>query len=252
MMKKLTSRRNPLFAHIKKLAADSSYRKQCGEFLCDGIKLLEEAVGCGVEIPVVLCSSHIPFPLPLDTQLYYTDFSIINSLSPLKKPQNVLFTCKIPIAPIMPKEALVGTHILLDSLQDPGNVGTIIRTANALGIDSVMLTGGCADPYNPKAIRGSMGAIFRQNVLYVSQNDLIGFKDSGMRIIGAALSDDCRNFTEISYDNAIIAIGNEGSGLSQSVLSICDDTIMIPIAQECESLNAAIAAAIIMAKAKFG
>ena len=250
-MKKLTSRRNPVCVHIKKLGTSSSYRKQCGEYLCDGIKLLEEAVKCGAEIPVVLCSSHIPFPLPLSTQLYYTDFSIIDSLSSLKKPQNVLFTCKIPSAPIMSDSSATGTHILLDGLQDPGNVGTIIRTANALGIDSVMLTGSCADPYNPKAIRGSMGAIFRQNIHNVSQRDLIDFKESGMRIIGAALSDDCRDFTEISYDNAIIAIGNEGSGLSQGVLSICDDTIMIPIAQECESLNAAIAAAIIMAKARF-
>ena len=248
-MKQLTSRRNPVCVHIKKLSTDSSYRKQQREFLCDGIKLLEEAVNCNAEILTVLSCAQIPFALPNTAQSYYAESNLINSLSPLKQSQDVLFTCKIPSGLVEPN--MTGTHILLDGLQDPGNIGTIIRTANALGIKSVMLTGDCADPYNPKVIRGSMGSIFRQYLHNVSGRELITFKENGMRIIGAALNDDCRDFSEVSYDNAIIAIGNEGSGLSQDVLSICDDTIMIPIAKECQSLNAAIAAAIIMAKARF-
>ena len=249
-MNNITSRRNPICVHIKKLGISGAYRKQCGEFLCDGIKLLEDAVRCNVNILLVLTSSNVPFPLPIDTKLYYTDRAIINSLSPLKESQDILFTCSIPDIPA--QTGISGTHILLDGLQDPGNVGTIIRTSNAFKIKSVMLFGDCADPYNPKTIRGSMGSIFRQDIHRVQVDDLIKYKENGISIVGAALSNDCRDFSEISYDNTIIVIGNEGSGLSNEVLSLCDKKIMIPISKESQSLNAAIAAAIIIYKATGG
>ena len=247
-MNKITSRRNPVCVHIKKLGTSSSYRKQSGEFLCDGIKLLEEAVRCKAGIPIVLTSTNVPFPLSIETKLFYIDRTLLNSLSPLKQSQDIIFSCKIPEA--SSQRYISGVHILLDSLQDPGNVGTIIRTANAFGINTVMLTGDTADPYNPKAIRGSMGSIFRQNLLTVSYDDLIEYKENGTRIVGAALSNECRDFTEISYKDIIIAIGNEGSGLSDKILSLCDEKIKIPVSKESESLNAAIAAAIIMQEAR--
>ena len=247
-MKTITSRRNPLCVHLKKLGSSNSYRKQSGEFLCDGIKLLEDAVKGFADIPVVLTSADIPFPLSVNTKLFYTDKKLLNSLSPLKQSQDVLFSCKIPEMSTITD--VKGTHILLEHLQDPGNVGTIIRTANAFGINTVMLFGDCADPYNPKTIRGSMGSIFRQDIRIVDSAALKTFKESGMKIIGAALSDDCRDFTEVSYENTIIAIGNEGSGLSDDILALCDEKIMIPISKDSESLNAAVAAAIIMQKAR--
>ena len=247
-MEKITSRRNPRCVHIKKLGANSDYRQSSGQFLCDGLKLLEEAVMCGAEIYEVLTAVNIPFPLPIDIRVYYTERSLIDSLSPLKSAQNTLFTCKIP-----KKAAIVtssGTHILLDGVQDPGNVGTIIRTANAFGMKSVILTNGCADPYNPKTIRASMGAIFKQSIQYMSMDELVKLGNSGVRFIGATLGKDSKNISNIKYKDTIIVIGSEGRGISESITSICDEMITIPMAAECESLNAAVAAAIIMWEAK--
>ena len=243
-MEVITSRRNPVCVHIKKLGISRSYREQSGEFLCDGLKLLAEAVKSNATIPVVLASSDIPFPLPLNTRLFRTKRDLIDSLSKLKNAQNVLFTCKIPQKASAAIEA--GTHILLDGVQDPGNVGTIIRTASAFNIKSVILAGDCADQHNPKVIRSTMGAIFRLPVHQASIEELATLKSGGIRIIGAALSDDCRDFTEVSFNDSIIAIGREGCGLSDSILSLCDEKITIPISPECNSLNAAVAAGIIM------
>jgi len=231
--------------HIKKLGASRGYRESCGEFLCDGLKLLEEAVNSDAVVVSVLTSSYVPFPLPVETRVYYTDKGIIDSLSPLTNAQDTLFTCKIPGgAPCCGYGE--GTHILLDGLQDPGNVGTIVRTANAFRISSVILTGGCADPYNPKAVRATMGAIFRQRIGFMSISDLEVAKRDGARLIGAALGENSKDVSSVVLKGSIIAIGSEGQGLSGQVLALCDECVMIPIAPECESLNAAIAAAIII------
>ena len=249
-MEKITSRRNPLCVHIKKLGADRGYSKQCGEFLCDGLKLLAEAIKCNADISVVLTSESIPFPMPLDTRLYYAERSLIDSLSPLKNAQDTIFVCKTPR--IAETTINSGIHLLLDGVQDPGNVGTMIRTADAFGIDSVMLTDDCANPHNPKTIRATMGAIFRQDIYHINNDELEALKSGGIRIIGAALSDGCRDFSEVGYNNSIIAIGSEGSGLSEKVLSLCDEKIRIPISPKCESLNAAVAAGIILQFAASG
>ena len=252
-MDTITGRRNPICIHIKKLGSDSGYRRHSGEFLCDGAVLLEEAVKSGVSIPIVLTSSQLPFALPRETRLCFTERSIINSVSPLKNAQEVLFTCKIPAAdsyvPYAGTTGARGTHILLDSVQDPGNVGTIIRTANAFGMKSVMLTGDCADVYNPKTIRATMGAIFKQATRVITSEELAALKRNGIKIIGASIGEDSRDFSEADLRSSIIAIGNEGQGLSEPVLSLCDERIKIPITPECESLNAAVAAGIIMWKA---
>jgi len=247
-MNKITSRRNPLCLHIKRLGTDRGYRESCGQFLCDGLKLLEEAVMCDAEVCAVLTSENIPFPLSIDTKVYFAERGLINSLSPLKNSQETLFTCKTPVN--ASPEAPSGTSILLDNVQDPGNVGTIIRTANAFGIKSVMLTNGCADPYNPKTIRASMGAIFRQSIQHFITSELVELRNGGARFIGATVSKDCRRVFEVEFKDAIVVIGSEGRGISESILSLCSEKITIPIAPECESLNAAVAAAIIMWEAK--
>ena len=251
-MEKITSRRNPLCVHLKKLGSDRGYRGERGEFLCDGLKLLEEAVKSGAEVTNVLASSHLPFPLPLDTRVYFTDRGIIDTISPLKNAQNVLFTVKVPpmggIYPAGGATAGRGTYILLDSVQDPGNVGTVIRTADALGIDGVILTGGCADVYNPKTIRATMGAVFRQKVSIVDSSVLAEMKTGGARFVGAVSGDGSETLVNLS--GAIIAIGSEGRGLSDEVLSLCESIVTIPISPQCESLNAATAAAILMWEAR--
>ena len=244
-MEKITSRRNPLCMQIKKLGESRSYRESCGEFLCDGEKLLEEALASGAEITAVLTASSIPFPLPVDTRVYYAGPGIVDSISPLKNAQDTLFTCKIPRQAVC-GDCLTGTHILLDGVQDPGNVGTIIRTANAFGIERVILTGACADQYNPKTVRASMGALFRQRICRLNLSELNWLRDQGVRFIGAVSGEKSQNITGIELKNSIIAIGNEGQGLSLEILALCSERVRIPISPECESLNAAVAAAIII------
>ena len=243
-MEKITSRRNPLCIHLKKLGSSCGYRRSCGQFLCDGIKLLEEAVIFGAEICTVLTTSDISFPLSIDTVVYQTDRGIIDSLSPLKNAQDVLFVCKIPNSTMYPKSS--GIKILLDSVADPGNVGAIIRTANAFGISGVILTGECADPYNPKSVRASMGAIFRQSIINMNITGLTKMFNDGQKFIGSSVDADCRSIHDVNISDAIIVIGNEGRGISTDVLLLCSEKLRIPISPNCESLNAAIAAAIIM------
>ena len=248
-MEKLTSRRNPVAVHIRRLGADKSYRDKCREFLCDGPKLLEEAVKSDTEIIDVLTASHILFPLPVETRVYYTTQDIINSLSPLKSAQDTLFTCKMPPTggfAYSEEQYSEGLHILLDGIQDPGNLGTILRTAEAFRIDSVLLTGNCADLYNPKTVRATMGAIFRQKAVTVGFSVLTQLRENGAVFIGASSGSNHTAISGISFRNRIIAIGSEGNGLSAGVMSLCSDLFSIPTAPECESLNAAVAAAIIM------
>ena len=245
-MKTITSRKNPVAMHLKKLGNSRAYREERGEFLCDGIKLLEEAVSSGIEIVSVITSNEIPLALPSNTAIYNADRELIDSLSPLKNSQDTLFSCKTPPNYMDGHSEFKGTHILLDGMQDPGNVGAIIRTADAFNIDSVILTEGCADPFNPKTIRASMGAIFRQRINNVTMAELLALKESGTRFVGAAQGEDCLDIRSVRPDDAIIAIGSEGQGLSSDVLSLCDEKITIPIAPQCESLNAATAAAIII------
>ena len=242
------SRRNPLALHFKKLGASRAYREERGEFLCDGMKLLEDAVKSGAEITAVLAASPCPYPLSAGTREFLAERELINSVSPLKNAQDTLFACKIPLRQVLPD--ITGTSILLDGVQDPGNVGAIVRTANAFGIGSIFLTGDCADPYNPKSIRASMGAIFRQDIFHISLPELAALRDTGAMIIGAGLWEGYRDIRDIDLGNSIIAIGSEGNGLSEGVLGLCSERIGIPIAPHSESLNAAAAAAIIIWEAR--
>lgn len=244
VMDKISSVRNPLCLHMRKLGGSREYRYKNNEFLCDGIKLLKEAVQSGAEVKAVLTASDISFPLPVETHVYRCNRSVIGSVSPLKVAPGPLFTCVMPARTIT--DAAEGTHILLDGLQDPGNVGTIIRTADAFAVNGVILTNGCADIYNPKAIRASMGAIFRQNIYFIDLAGLMGLKGKGFRLIGAVPGAGKRDISGVQLHNTIVAIGNEGNGLSKDILSICDEEATIPISQDCESLNAAVAAAIVM------
>jgi len=251
-MEKITSRRNAECIHAKKLGASRAYRSEHKEFVCDGNKLLLEAIGSNAEIVSVFSSSPITHPLPEGTRVFEVSSDIMDSLSALKNSQDVLFVCKSPDS--IDVNYQIGTHILLDNIQDPGNVGTIIRSAYAFGIESVILTESCADLYNPKAIRASMGALFRERVNKLTFEELIGLEQSGARFIGTSSARGFPDKTVVSLqealklnlNNAIIVFGNEGSGISEDVLALCSELVTIPLASDCESLNVAVAASIIM------
>ena len=137
--------------------------------------------------------------------------------------------------------------LLLEEIQDPGNVGTILRTADAFDIDALILLEGCADVYAPKTVRASMGAVFRQNVLRMTRADAVAAcRAQGLPLFGAALSPRAQDLRKLNLDRSAVAIGSEGHGLSEDLLRQCDGELIIPMSGEAESLNAGIAAAIVM------
>lgn len=171
---------------------------------------------------------------------------VMASISPAKTPQGVLFTCRVPVLPV--PETLPGRrYVVLDGVQDPGNVGTVLRTLDAFDADGLLLTGGCADPFGPKTVRASMGAVFRRPVWSVTPEELGDLlRRSGIPLYGAALRPDAMDARQADYSRCALAIGSEGRGLSREVLDLCDKTVLIPMSPRCESLNAAIAAAVLL------
>lgn len=246
-METITSRQNPLCTHLRKLSSSAAYRRQCGEFLCDSPKLLQEALLWGSELHtvVVTAGTEAP-PLPKGVRLVEVPADVMRSVSPMETPQGTLFTCAIHTEPL--PETLAGRrYVVLDTLQDPGNVGTILRTADAFHADGMFLVNGCADLYNPKTLRATMGAVFRCPVWTVGVEELSALlKRSGIPLYGAALREDTLDARQADYSRCAIAIGSEGRGLTDAVLAVCDRTIKIPMSEHCESLNAAAAATVLL------
>lgn len=245
-MERLTSRSNPLFSKVRKLAKDRSARRETGEFLCDGVKLLEEAIKWQADITTVLLTEGTRVPLPQNARCVEIPAPLMASISPMKAPQGVLFLCRLP--GLTAPEVLQGrTYLVLDGLQDPGNVGTIWRTADAFGADGLLLTGHSADPYNWKTVRASMGAVFRLPVWEVDQSEILPLcQRSHLPLCGTALRADTVSLAELPSDRLALVIGSEGQGISQQLLSHCDLTVKIPMKPTCESLNAAVAASVLL------
>lgn len=240
-MERITSRKNEKIVHLRTLGADRGYRHVCGEFICDGEKLLREALTFGAEVTCVLVTEEIP-GLPANVPVYQVPYDLITAVSPMKNPQPVLFSCRIPAR----RSVQGGRIIVLETVQDPGNLGTILRTANAFGVTDVCLTGACADLYNPKTVRATMGAVFRQNVVELDMEGVAGLKARGLRLLGTALGEGCQDICTAPLEAAAVVIGSEGQGLSREMLELCDARIIIPMESACESLNAGVAAAIVM------
>ena len=243
----ITSRQNPLMTHLRKLASSRSYRKKSGEYLCDGTKLLAEALKWGAEVKTAIFSEGVDIPpLPDGVRAVRVSEELMRSVSPMETPQGALFTVALPEVQL--PETLSGKHYLvLDGVQDPGNVGTILRTADAFDCDGVFLVNACADLYNPKTARATMGAIFRREAYTVTAEELFALlRKSGVPLYGTALRDDTVPLAEANLARAAVAIGSEGRGLSQQVLDECAKTLKIPMNPRCESLNAAIAATVVL------
>ena len=243
-MEHITSRKNRIINHLKNLSADSEYRKTSGEYVCDGEKTLIEAIQFGAEVSCVLWPDQGAFDLPKGIIEYSCPIDLLQYVSPLKNSKGPVFSVKIS----EPKaDKRISNAIVLENVQDPGNVGTVIRTANAMGIDAVILVGDCADIYNPKTIRATMGGIFKQNIIDLKLDTLKNYvNQNGMRLYGAALSEKSEDIRNINMKNIAVAVGSEGKGLSDELLKVCDGQLIIPMNPDCESLNAAMAASIIM------
>lgn len=246
-MEKITSRKNPLIGHIRKLTSDRSYRRECGEFLGDGVKLLEEAVKWGAPLTAVVVTQGTQLPeLPEHVRLVEVPEDVMASISPMKAPQGALFLCRMTQAEDV--ERLDGArYLVLDGLQDPGNVGTIWRTADALGADGLLLVNGCADPWNHKVVRATMGACFRLPAYKVKAQQLPELlQRAQLPLYATALREDTVDLRDADLSRCAVVIGSEGKGVSDELLAMSQKTMKIPMRGRCESLNAAAAAAVVL------
>ncbi len=245
-MEYITSRNNRLIKHIRKLTSDREYRRSSGLFFGEGPKLLAEALKAGTAIETVVTARGVDLPGLDGLWRAEVPADLLDSLCDTQTPQGVLFLAKMPDR--TPPERLTGDRwLILDGLQDPGNVGTIWRTADGLGADGLVLVNHCADPFSPKTVRATMGACFRLPVYELEAEDLPGLlARSGLPLYAAALRADTRDIKGAQLSRCAVVIGSEGRGVSPELLNISEQTVKIPMRARCESLNAAVAAAVIL------
>ena len=245
---RITSRQNPLILRLRKLGSDKKTRRQEGAFLCEGAKLVGEALnwGANLEVLVVAEGTQIPAGLPWDVRRVEVPADLLKVISTVDTPQGMLAVCRAPdLTP--PAELAPGRYLVLDGVQDPGNVGTVWRTADALGADGVFLLPGCAEPYSPKTVRATMGACFRLPVWETGLEELrVLLERAGLPLYATALREDTADLRRADLRRAAVVIGSEGRGVSQAVLDACALTLKIPMRERCESLNAAVAASIVL------
>lgn len=247
-MESITSRSNPLMTRIRKLTGSKQARRQAGEMVCEGPKMLEEALLYGGEITTLVAEQGTlpPIGLPPQARCVEVPADLLHAVAPTQTPQRVLFLCAIPQT--TPPESLPrGRYLVLDGLQDPGNVGTIWRTADALGADGIFLLGACADPWAPKTLRATMGACFRLPLWEIDLTELLSLlKGAGLPLYATALREDTVDLRQVDLSACALVIGSEGQGVSRAVLEACEATLKIPMRPRCESLNAAAAATVLL------
>lgn len=243
MSELITSRKNPLLQQVKKLLSSRKEREQSGLFVSDGTKLLQEAIRWWPGLDTVILSQDVQMEIPAGVREVRVPKDVMASISPMQAPQGALFLCRLPEEKAFtPKPGM----LLLDGIQDPGNLGTILRTADALQIPVALLEG-CADPYSHKVVRASMGAVFRMEVVQTTWAAAEqACKEAGIPVGVTALDEKARDLRESALNTMAVVIGSEGQGVRKEILERAQNSLIIPMNPNCESLNAAIAAAIVM------
>ena len=253
-MQVITSKDNEIIKNIKKLK-EKKYRDQTGEYIIEGIKLVEEAIIENVKISkIVVCEDcetdgSIPKDLMYEIAKYnciYVSKKIFESISDVNTPQGILAV----IEKYQLEEKISYNEdilVVLDGVQDPGNLGTILRTVDSVNLKQIILSPKCADPYNPKVVRSSMGAIFRLNIIETKNiiETLKEIKKNKYKIMATSLETNESIYT-VDYNKKAIIIGNEANGVSKEVLETANEKIKIPMLGKTESLNAAVATGIIL------
>ena len=240
---RITARKNPLLQQVRRLLNSRREREAAGLFVADGVKLLMEAVEHWPGLDTVILSDGVDAEVPDGVRLVRVPEDVMASISPMQSPQGALFLCRLPEkTAFVPKPGM----LILDGLQDPGNMGTILRTADALGVPVALLEG-CADPYNHKVVRASMGAVFRTPVVTTTwQAVREACAEAQIPVAVTALSDRAKDLRQADLGQMAVVIGSEGQGVRPQILSEADAELIIPMEPGCESLNAAVAATIVM------
>ena len=243
MEERITSRRNPLVQQVKKLLTSKRERERLGLFVSDGTKLLEEAVRHCPGLHTVFLSDGTEARVPESCRVVRVSREVMEAISPMESPQGAVFLCRLPEKrEFRPEKGM----LLLDGIQDPGNLGTILRTADAWNVPVALLEG-CADPYSHKVVRASMGAVFRTPVVQTTWETARNrCADAGISVAVTALSDQAVDLRRAALGAMAVVIGSEGQGVRREILEQADAQLIIPMNPRCESLNAAVAAAIVM------
>ena len=240
---RITARKNPLLQQVRRLLNSRREREAAGLFVADGVKLLMEAVEHWPGLDTVILSDGVDAEVPEGVRLIRVPEDVMASVSPMQSPQGALFLCRLPEKTVfVPQPGM----LLLDGLQDPGNLGTILRTADALGVPVALLEG-CADPYNHKVVRASMGAVFRTPVVSTTwQAVKEACAEARIPVAVTALTERAKDLRQADLSQMAVVIGSEGQGVRPQILEEADAELIIPMESGCESLNAAVAATIVM------
>ena len=254
----ITSKDNDFVKHVKKLK-EKKYREEFEEYLVEGIKMLEEAIKEKAKIKqIVVCEDcknncGIPKELLYEIAKYdciYVNEKVFSQMTDVTNPQGILAI----IDKSENEEALIDfkedLFLVLDNIQDPGNMGTILRTADSINLKQILVSKGSSDVYNPKVVRSTMGAIFRVKV--IECEDLVKtikeLKKHKINVYATDLRTD-KSIYDIDYKKSAIVIGNEANGVSSEILGLANEKIKIPMRGKTESLNAAVATSIILYEA---
>ncbi len=242
MEMQITSRKNPYLQQVRKLLSSRKEREKEGLFVADGTKLLQEAVKYFPGLDTVILSDGIVAEVPAHVRVIRVPEDVMSSVSPMETPQGALFVCRLPEKKPF---AAAAPMLLLDGIQDPGNLGTILRTADAMNVPVALLEG-CADPYSHKVVRASMGAVLRSQPMQTTWPEAAAaLGTAGIDVAVTALSERSQNIRLAEVGKMAVVIGSEGQGVRQEILQQAQHQLIIPMNPHCESLNAAIAAAIV-------
>ena len=256
-MQRISSKDNSLIKHIKRLK-EKKYRDEDGEYIVEGLKLIKEAIQENADIKhIVVCDgcdnsemieSHLKYEMArLD--FIYVPQNIFKMLSDVENPQGVLAVIGKTKNSNLEADIDLSEDIILalDDIQDPGNLGTILRTADSVGLKQILVSKGTADAYNPKVVRSTMGAIFRVKVIECEslKDTLKELQNKDYKIMTTSLKAK-KTIYEADYKKKIIVIGNEANGVSKEVISLADEKVIIPMLGKTESLNASVATGVIL------
>ncbi len=257
-MIKITSKDNSAVRRAMRLMTSSRERRKSGLIICEGARLCGDAAESGVSVEELFCtpaalekySDYLEGLIEKAQEVYEISDEIARKISDTETTQGVFIVAKAPqVESDLNRLTTTGEYVLLENLQDPANVGAIFRTAEALGLDGIILTEGCASCFSPKALRAGMGAMFRIPI-FLSKDapaEMAAAARRNMRPMAAVPREGASDITGIRFfRGAVMCIGNEGNGLSDALIEACPEKVTIPMNGRAESLNAATAAAILM------
>lgn len=254
-MQVISSKENEIIKNIKKLK-EKKYRDLNNEYIIEGIKIIQEAIQENAKIKqIIICddcekNSNISQEMMYEIAKYeciYVTNKIFTSLTDVKNPQGIMAIVEKNSS----KEEKIDYNqdiiVALDDIQDPGNLGTILRTVDSIGINQILVSKGTADSYNPKVVRSTMGAIFRVKIIECEdlEKTLKEIKKHKFEILVTSLQTE-NSIYDIKYNKKVIVIGNEANGVEEKIQNMADVKVKIPMLGKTESLNASVATGIIL------